>query len=51
MSSLIDSSDMDTDFVELLENLAEDDIPEQAFYLALKNALVQLDQQSRLSQP
>jgi hypothetical protein len=40
MSSLIDLEEMEADLQEILE---ADDTPAEAFYLALKNALVQLE--------
>ena len=40
MSSQFDLDEMETDFAEMLEN---DDAPPEAFYLALKQALSQLE--------
>ncbi len=40
MSSQIDLDEMETDFAELLES---EDTPPEAFYLALKQALSQLE--------
>ena len=40
MSSPIELEEMEADFQEILE---ADDTPTEAFYLALKNALVQLE--------
>jgi hypothetical protein len=41
MSSQIDLEEMEADFAELLES---EDTPPEAFYLALKQALTQLEQ-------
>ncbi|MFV2090582.1 MAG: hypothetical protein ACC642_08000 [Pseudomonadales bacterium] len=46
MFSLIDKEEMDEDIRELLE---EDEVPPEAFLLALKNALVQLEHHAVVS--
>ena len=50
MSSPIDQKDMEADFAELLEALEQEEAPPEAFYLALRNALNQLEAHARHSQ-
>ena len=46
MSSVIDSNEMEEDFREVLE---QEETPPEAFLLALKNALVQLEHHANSS--
>jgi hypothetical protein len=48
MSSLIDSNEMEEDFPEVPEQV---ETPPEAFLLALKNALVQLEHHANSSYP